>query len=54
MSLISFGSGSKDYIINADILIRMRNECLIDYQALELNKRRLLAQPEQGIGKRKD
>ncbi len=54
ISLISFGSGSKDYIPNADILRRMRNECLVDYQALELNKRRLLVQPEQGIGKKKD
>ena len=53
MSLISFGSNSRDYIPDNDILRRMRNECLVDYHALELNKRRLLVvQPDYLKGKK--
>lgn len=55
MSLISFGSNSRDYIPDNDILRRMRNECLVDYHALELNKRRLLVvQPDYLKGKKGD
>lgn len=53
MSLISFGSNSRDYIPDNDILRRMRNECLVDYHALELNKKRLLVvQPDYLKGKK--
>ena len=53
MSLISFGSNSRDFIPDNDILRRMRNECLVDYHALELNKRRLLVvQPDYLKGKK--
>jgi len=52
LSLISFGSNSKDYMPENDVLRRMRNECLVDYQALELNKRRLTAvQPDWKLKK---
>ncbi len=55
ISLISFGSNSRDYIPENDILKRMRNECLVDYHALELNKRRLLVvQPDYLKGKKGD
>lgn len=38
---------------DGDVLRRMRNECLVDYQALELNVRRsLVVQPDKFASER--
>lgn len=36
-----------DILPSEDVLVRLRNECFIDIQSLEMNKRRILVAGEQ-------